>query len=235
MGDRRGYQSLRNPAQTFLENETGVIPEEHKEYIEDQLKILVRHHLSSSDECKTMLKNLLLNTENNDGDMGWEWFKSKVSCCLDEMMCERTRATIEEYNLVSTDNLSEMASEYLNDCLGNIDFNEYIDQDSISESACDAARTHLDDVLPDVVSENVNEQIAHALSDDDRLGELVTKEKVEEAVRSEVQSREFLSSDVFQNRLREVVADLITHRNSGIIKNEMKIHIREVLLDVLRG
>ena len=57
-----GFRNFALAAQTFLENETGVIPEEHKEYIEDQLKILVRHHLSSSDECKTMLKNLLLNT-----------------------------------------------------------------------------------------------------------------------------------------------------------------------------
>ena len=104
--------------------------------------------------------------ERMDNDFMIEWMEAnlndRVESCLDNMMCEKTQRTIEEYNLVNCDQVGEQVSEYIS---YNCDF---IDSDRAAELAEEFVSEQLS-------HERIAEEIGTVLECSEFVEELVVK------------------------------------------------------------
>ena len=91
-----------------------------------------------------------------------EHLNDRVESCLDNLMCEKTQRTIEEYSLVNSDQVGEQVSEYIS---YNCDF---IDGERAAALA--------DELIDEKLSEGrIAEEIGTALECNEFVGELVVK------------------------------------------------------------
>lgn len=210
------FRIFGEKAQRFIENETGQIPEEYKEHVKDMVRIQIEGAIQSDAEFIQLLYRTLMNTTRPEGhdQSPQEWFEARVRDSLDEMMCQKTRDTIEEYSLINYDNLREHLDEY--DFSGHLDsIRENIEYSLLESSA-------LDNHCNEYMQENVKSHIDTMIED----GDLKLGNALENMTATE-------KAAIIRPVVQEEIGELL--ENNIRVKDAVKSALKEVLQDVLRG
>lgn len=214
------FREFSQKAKTWMENETGIIPEEHKEFVRDSVRTQVENAMTNDKTFIDMVKRVVMNTdEDEEGNASPRaWFNDRMEEALDEMMCRKTRQTIEEYNLVSFDNLADQINEY--------DFSSH------EESVVDS------------VIQNIHENISYNSAIEEHVGDLTTAFKnSDELVEQVAQIIKDIKEDNPEGTdegLADKVLPIVREEISKLLEDNIQVKavvktgLMEVLRDVIR-
>jgi len=218
---KQAFRTFGDAAKTWMENETGQVPEEYKEWVQEKVDQLIRDGFERNQPLKQAITKYLGERSVPDDDpeqgrqAGNEFLAGMVETALDNMMCEKTRDTISEYNLVNSDDLSEHISSYL--C--NHDFGEEIHE-------------YVANMDLDQLCTNVSEGIDWKDMVDDALRESsFFNEAILNQMKKVIENQDEIA-DLIKPTIHAVIGELL---NENIrIKDAVKSSLKEILQDVIR-